>query len=134
MEPVVFAEQTEMFMSRINMEKPGSRDGVHINGKGKPNPELQAPNPRFATSTLLPPGHRRGSLTVLHSATRLQQLELPHLLNENQEQPAQEHPPRRKQGIFTAQKQPTTPAFVGTPNLSKAFYQHNSTFLLFHHS
>lgn len=68
MEPVVFTEQTEMFMSRINVEKPGSRDGVHINGKGKPNPQLQAPYPRFATSTLLPPGHRRGSLTAGHAA------------------------------------------------------------------
>lgn len=45
MEPVVFTEQTEMYTPSINVEKPGSRDGVHINGKGKPNPERQAPNP-----------------------------------------------------------------------------------------
>lgn len=45
MEPVVFTEQTEMYTPSINVEKPGSRDGVRINGKGNPNPQLQAPNP-----------------------------------------------------------------------------------------
>lgn len=67
MEPVVFIGQTKMYVLRINVEKPGSRNGVRINGEGKPNPQLQAPNARFAARSAT----RHEHLAALQSQERV---------------------------------------------------------------